>query len=150
MGRLQAADSFAVQFAPDLSESLSQSDRFELELTGIIDRYIERSGTTAPPEELPQWRDGYEAPIVDALDLRAAGIGTIIWATGYHYDYSLVDLPVTDEDGFPVQRRGVTAYPGLYFLGMPWLHTQASGLLMGVGEDVAYIAADIAARTART
>lgn len=146
LGRLQAADSFAVQFAPDLNESLSQSDRFELELTGIIDRYIERSGTTAPPEELPQWRDGYEAPIVDALDLRAAGIGTIIWATGYHFDYSLVRLPVTDGDGFPLQKRGVTAYPGLYFLGMPWMPSQASGLLMGVGEAAAHVAAHITAR----
>jgi hypothetical protein len=48
--------------------------------------------------------------------------------------------PVTDSDGFPAQQRGVTAYPGLYFVGLPWLHTQKSGLLLGVGEDAASVA----------
>jgi hypothetical protein len=60
--------------------------------------------------------------------------------------FGLVKLPVTDADGFPAQQRGVTAHPGLYFVGMPWLHTQKSGLLLGVGEDAAFIAEHIAAR----
>ncbi len=54
-------------------------------------------------------------------------------------------LPVVDADGYPVQTRGVTAYPGLYFVGMPWLHKFKSGLLIGVGEDAEYIASRIAA-----
>jgi putative flavoprotein involved in K+ transport len=37
----------------------------------------------------------------------------------------------------------VTDYPGLYFVGLPWLHKPKSGLLLGVGEDAAYIAAQI-------
>jgi putative flavoprotein involved in K+ transport len=57
-----------------------------------------------------------------------------------------VKLPVFDEDGYPVQRRGVTAYPGLYFLGLHWLYQFKSGLLLGVGEDAAFIASEIAAR----
>ena len=56
-----------------------------------------------------------------------------------------VKLPVTDSVGFPIQQRGVTAFPGLYFIGMPWLHTQKSGLLAGVGDDAAYIAAHMVA-----
>ena len=60
------------------------------------------------------------------------------------FDFGLVKLAVTDSDGFPVQRRGVTAYSGLYFVGMPWLHTQKSGLLLGVGDDAAFIAGHIA------
>ena len=45
-----------------------------------------------------------------------------------------------DSDGYPRQRRGVSEYPGLYFVGLPWLHNAKSGLLYGVGEDAAYIA----------
>ena len=77
-------------------------------------------------------------------------ISTIIWAIGYSFDFSLVKLPVVDADGYPLQKRGVTAYEGLYFLGMPWLHTRRSGILFGVGDgvgdDAAYLAAHIAAR----
>ncbi|HKF61284.1 MAG TPA: hypothetical protein VKB42_07995, partial [Dongiaceae bacterium] len=57
-----------------------------------------------------------------------------------------VKLPVLDGDGYPVQKRGVTAYPGLFFLGLPWLHNAKSGLIYGVGEDAGYIAEAIAAR----
>jgi putative flavoprotein involved in K+ transport len=81
-----------------------------------------------------------------ALDLKAAGITTVIWATGYGFDYSWVHLPVFDDDGFPVQQRGVTRFPGLYFLGMNFLYNRKSGILLGVGEDAAHIAAAIAAR----
>jgi putative flavoprotein involved in K+ transport len=61
----------------------------------------------------------------------------VIWATGYKFDFSFVKLPVTDEDGYPIQTRGVTGYEGLYFLGMPWLHSRKSGILFGVGDDAA-------------
>ena len=73
------------------------------------------------------------------LDLRAAGIASIIWATGYSPDFNWVNISVFDEYEYPVQRRGVTALPGLYFVGLPWLHTARSGLLGGVGEDAAFI-----------
>jgi len=55
----------------------------------------------------------------------------------------LINLPVTDEDGYPKQQRGVTAYPGLYFVGLSWLHKRKSPLLMGVGEDADFIASHI-------
>jgi putative flavoprotein involved in K+ transport len=55
-----------------------------------------------------------------------------------------VQLPVLDPQGYPVQRRGLTAVPGLYFLGLDWLHSAKSGLFAGIGEDAAYLAAQIA------
>ncbi|MEK6572781.1 MAG: FAD-dependent oxidoreductase, partial [Chloroflexota bacterium] len=70
----------------------------------------------------------------------------IIWAMGYKWDFSLVKLPVFDDDGYPVQQRGATQYPGLYFLGLHWLRTRKSALLLGVGEDAAHVAAHIASR----
>jgi putative flavoprotein involved in K+ transport len=57
-----------------------------------------------------------------------------------------VKLPVLDKDGFPIQRGGVTTYPGLYFVGLPWLPTAKSGLLYGVGDSARSIARNIADR----
>jgi putative flavoprotein involved in K+ transport len=92
-----------------------------------------------PRETLPELRDGFEAEELLNLDLKSEGITSVIWATGYKFDFSLVKLPVFDEDGYPVQKRGVTEYPGLYFIGLPFLHTSKSGLLHGVGDDTAHI-----------
>jgi hypothetical protein len=65
---------------------------------------------------------------------------TIVWATGYGYDYGWVRIPVFDARGRPAQQRGVTAVPGLYFLGLHWMHTFKSGLLSGVGDDAEFLA----------
>src|SRR5215468_2848741 len=58
----------------------------------------------------------------------------------------MIRLPVTDSDGFPIQTRGVTAFPGLFFVGLPWLHTAKSGLIYGLSEDARYVADRIAER----
>ena len=78
------------------------------------------------------------------LNLEAANIATIIWATGYRFDFGMVRLPIFDEDGFPVQQRGVTSAPGLYFAGLLWLDMMKTGLLMGVGAHAEYIARQVA------
>jgi putative flavoprotein involved in K+ transport len=70
--------------------------------------------------------------------------GTVIWATGYELDHSFVQLPVFDTNGRLVHQRGVTASPGLYFLGMPWQHTRGSALLGWVKDDAQHIADQIA------
>ena len=101
---------------------------------------------TVPEETLPALRDGLAQPMLAELDLKAAGITNVIWATGYSFDFSTIKLPVVDGDGFPIQTRGVCAYDGLFFVGLPWLHTAKSGLIYGVGEDASYIADRIAER----
>ncbi len=146
LGHLRGADDGKLSLAPDLHDGLTKADQFELQALGLIDGYIARNGLDAPPERLPVLRDGFDQPQITELDVRAAGIMTVVWAAGYSFDFDLVKLPVTDGDGFPVQQRGVTAYPGLYFVGLPWLHTPKSGLLLGVGEDAAYIATHIVNR----
>jgi putative flavoprotein involved in K+ transport len=144
LGRLKGVSDDRIMLEPDLHDNLAKADNFELELIKMVDSYIEKAGLDAPEEDLPQHQDGYEVEEVRELDLNLAGITTIIWATGYTFDYTMVKLPVVDEDGYPIQKRGVTDYPGMYFLGLPWLHTQGSGLLSGVGEDAEYLASAIA------
>src|SRR5215813_2066570 len=107
---------------------------------GGIDAYIAATGMAAPQDTLPVLRDGFAMPQLRELDLSTAGITAVIWATSYRFDFSIVRLPVLDADGFPIQQRGVTAYPGLFFVGLPWLHNAKSGLIYGVGDDAAYVA----------
>jgi putative flavoprotein involved in K+ transport len=73
----------------------------------------------------------------------------VLWATGYALDHRIVQVPVLDEAGRLVHRRGVTASPGLYALGLPWLHTRGSALLGWVGDDAAFLAERIATSTRR-
>jgi putative flavoprotein involved in K+ transport len=131
---------------PDLKETLARVDQFEIEALKKIDDYIACMGLNVPVESVAKLRDGYAQEVITDLDLQSSDIATIIWATGYNFDFSLVKLPVVDADGYPIQKRGVTAYPGLYFLGLPWLHSRRSGILFGVGDDAAYIASHSIAR----
>ena len=73
----------------------------------------------------------------------------MVWATGFRLDHSLVRLPVFGAEGRVAHRRGVTAVPGLFFLGLPWQYTRGSALLGWVGDDAAYIAERIAELAAR-
>ena len=70
---------------------------------------------------------------------------TVIWATGFRPDHSWIDVPVFDDAGRVVHERGVTASPGLYFLGLSWMHTRGSALLGWVEDDAEYLAHEIAA-----
>ena len=68
------------------------------------------------------------------------------WATGYSLDLDWIDLPIFDERRRPIHRRGVTPSPGIYLLGLAWLHKRKSSFLYGVGEDAEYIAEHMALR----
>jgi putative flavoprotein involved in K+ transport len=143
LGHFRGVAGARVSLAPDLNENLARADGFERQATKMVDEYIQARGLDAPTEELPQLRHGYEQAILEELDLRTAGINTVIWATGYTFDFSLVRMPIFDEKGFPIQTRGVTGNAGLYFVGMPWMPTLKSGILAGVGEFAQHIAGQI-------
>ncbi|MGH2618440.1 MAG: NAD(P)-binding domain-containing protein, partial [Thermomicrobiales bacterium] len=145
LGHLRGVADDTVALAPDLHETLANVDQFEREVLNMFDGYIEKTGRDAPDEEVPQLRDGFDQAIIEELNLKETGISAIIWAMGYTFDYSMMKQPVLDSDGFPIQRRGVTDFPGLYFVDMPWMPSERSGFLLGVGEAAKHIAAQIAA-----
>jgi putative flavoprotein involved in K+ transport len=149
LGRLVGMDGHRIALAPDLPENLAKADQASEDFKHEVDAFVHRTGIDVPdaePDPVDAVRSdaGRRAPA--ELDLEAASITTVIWATGYGFDYRWVHLPVFDDYGFPVQQRGVTRFPGLYFLGMHFLYNRKSGILLGVGEDAAHIAAAIAAR----
>ena len=78
------------------------------------------------------------------LSLQQAGIGSVVWCIGFAPDFGWLDAPVFNGRGQPQHERGVTALPGLYFLGLPWLHTWGSGRFSGVARDAQYLAEVIA------
>jgi len=146
LGRLKGVEGSVIKLADDLHDNLATADRAEAEFVNAVDAHIAAAGLSAPEERLPILRDGFDQKIVTELDLHGVGITNVVWATGYAFDFSLVKLPVTDADGFPVQARGVSAFSGLFFVGLPWLHTAKSGLIYGLNEDARYIADRIAER----
>lgn len=142
LGSLQGFENGQLQLAPDLHDNLAVADEFERAFTRRIDHYIDTHQLACPTQTLPQLQDGYDSHLLTALDPSAHGIASIVWAAGYRFDFSLLQCPgvqLFDEDGYPLQQRGVSAQPGLYFIGLPWLHKQRSGLLSGVGQDAAHI-----------
>jgi putative flavoprotein involved in K+ transport len=144
LGRLAGVEGDIVRLKGDLHDNLAAADRAEAEFVKAVDACVVANGMAAPEESLPVPRDGFDQKILTELDLKAACITNVIWATGYSFDFSMIKLPVTDSDGFPVQTRGVTAFPRLFFVGLPWLHTAKSGLIYGLSEDARYIADRIA------
>ena len=73
------------------------------------------------------------------------GVDAVIWATGYRSEYGWIDVPVFDQNRRVLHRRGVTDYPGLFFLGLTWQHTRGSALLGWVKDDAEFISERIAA-----
>jgi putative flavoprotein involved in K+ transport len=146
LGRMENADGKKIAIGDDLEDNLAQADKFAAEFKKGVDQLVEKTGIDVPePEEPAKKPDaGYQLePQVD-LNLEKENIRSVIWATGYDFDYSWIKFPIYDEAGYPVQERGVTEQPGLYFVGLHWLHTRESGLLSGVGDDAAHIAQHIA------
>ena len=150
VGHLQGCENGTLRIADDLQESLNRWDESRTMLTGMIDAYIQQAGLDVAPDSAQddaasrEWRR--QAPLLE-VDLAARGISTVLWATGFSHDFRWLEMPVLDERGDPVQQRGVTALPGLYFLGLRRMHTVKSSFLFGVGEDAAYLAEQVATRS---
>ncbi|MFN2302338.1 MAG: flavin-containing monooxygenase, partial [Anaerolineales bacterium] len=147
LGHILSGEGTRLNIAQDLHENLAMADQFEQDFVDEIDQYIQENRLDNPPEELPHLLDGYDCPECHELDLEQAGITTIIWATGYKFDFSWIHIPAFDADGYPIQWRGVSDYDGLYFISLPFLYTGISGVIAGVGADAQYIASKIVSRS---
>ena len=112
-------------------------------LIGSNPRAARRAGVTLHGRAI-----GAQGATVSFADGGSLDADAVIWATGFRLDHSWIDVPVFDADGAVAHRRGVTESPGLYFLGLPWMHTRGSALLGWVADDAAHIAAQIAGRPA--
>ena len=140
LGHLRGYQDGKLQISADLKENLQKADQGAARYKKFIDTFILRNGIDAPKDSQKVLQDGYAAPEILSLDLKSAGISTIIWACGYTFNYEMVKMSVLDDYGFPLTQNGETPVPGLYFLGMPWIPSQKSGLLLGIGEAAKHLA----------
>lgn len=132
-----------MSFAPDLATNLARGDASYISLLDEADAYAVRNGLELPDE--PEARrmepdpDCVINPVLE-LNLSKAGIASIIWATGYSADYSWLKVDAFDEKGRPQHQRGVSAEPGIYFLGLPWQSRRGSSFIWGVWHDAKHLA----------
>lgn len=136
-----------LRFQPNLRQSLDDADATYNRINASIDKYIAETGIEAPPASVysPAWVPEAERT---AINLQAAGIRSVIWCIGFRPDFDWLEVPVFNGRGYPGHERGVTSHAGLYFLGLPWLHTWGSGRFSGVARDAEYLAGVIAAGVA--
>lgn len=152
LGRAEACEGGRMRFAPDLARNIAQGDADYLSVLDAADAYAAAHGLDLPQE--PEARHIGPAPAcvtepILSLDLAAEGITTVIWATGYGFDFGWLQVPgALDDRGSPRHRRGVAEVPGLYFLGLPWLTRRGSSFIWGVWQDARSLAQHIAARKA--
>lgn len=144
------ADSFAgstMTFAPGLAANLASGDANYLSVLDEADAWVARNGLDLPEEPearvIPPDPDCVTHPLL-SLDLAAAGITSIVWATGYDLDFGWLKVGAFDATGKPKHQRGVSAEPGIYFIGLPWLSRRGSSFIWGVWHDAKHVAEHIA------
>ena len=143
VGRTVSFRDGVMRFATDLADNLAQGDANYLSVLDEADAYVARNGLDLPEE--PEARK-IEAdpqcvndPILE-LSLADAGITSIVWATGFAVDFSWLKVDAVDEEGNPKHQRGISAEPGVYFLGLPWQSRRASSFIWGVWHDAMFLA----------
>src|SRR5262249_16642679 len=142
LGRVLGITDGTLALADDAAELLAAADK---SCASFIDAADALTAKLAMCSELDQKDSASSLPslhvdTIRTLNLHDENIRTIIWARGYGFTFDWLKLPIFDANGTPVHQRGVTACPGVYFLGLHWMHTFGSGLLPFVGRDAAYVA----------
>ncbi len=144
LGRLVDVNADTLILGDEAAANVRFADEFSQSKKNDVDAYLARTGITPPPlEDDPADEPDPQAVCVSPhlqLNLRAAGISTVIWATGFTTNFDWIHLPTFTAEGVPIQERGVSPVHGLYFLGFPWLYSRKSGIIYGVEEDAHYLA----------
>ena len=147
LGLTKSYNAGKLTFADDLLANIASGDANYLKMLDDADAYVERNGLDLPEE--PEARRVYADPDsmsnpVRELDLAEAKITTIIWATGFRQDFGWMKVDAFDEKGAPKHQRGVSAEPGIHFLGLPWQSRRGSSFIWGVWHDAKHVADQIA------
>lgn len=138
-GKVRGVEGSTVRFAQDVAGQVAFAEAdFDVRFRPMFDAYAAAVGLDLP-QEPPDTGRGPVPEGEASVDLDAEGISAVVWATGYRLDFSWLGLPILDDWGYPLHRRGVTVQPGLYVIGLPWLHAEPSSVIPGVGADAAHL-----------
>jgi putative flavoprotein involved in K+ transport len=149
VGMTEGYSDGVLSFASDLGRNLAAGDANYLSILDEADAHVARCGLDLPEE--PEARIIGPDPVcvtdpIRELDLAEAGITSIIWATGFAFDFGWLRVDAFDESGRPRHHRGIAPVPGIYFVGLPWQTRRASSFIFGVWQDAKYVADHIAAQ----
>ena len=143
LGTTKSFDQGVLAFGADLADNVRRGDQDYLALLDEADAYVREYGVDLPEEPTARATRTMPScvtePILE-LNLADAGIQSIVWATGFALDFSWLKTAAVDASGQPQHHRGVSAEPGIYFLGLPWQTRRGSSFIWGVWYDAEYIA----------
>ena len=151
LGRAGAYADGRIAIGGDLAANIERGDANYLSVLDEADAQVVREGLDLPEEPEARLLEPMPACVTDpvlSLDLKAAGISAVIWATGYQLDFGWIGFDIFDAQGRPKHEKGITKVPGLCFLGLPWLTRRASPFIWGVWHDAAHLAAHLEGRMA--
>ena len=139
LGKMNNANENTVFFQQDAAQHVKFADEFSQKIKKMVDDYIMENNLSASPAHY----DEADIPDVDtscaskitSLGLKENNINAIIWSTGFDHDHSYIKLPVFDDKGKLMLKDGIPGFPGIYFLGYPWLRNRKSPILFGIIED---------------
>jgi putative flavoprotein involved in K+ transport len=145
VGRLVGVQGCSAQFSGALANMVKMSELKMQRLLRAIDDWISASGV----DEFPQPAStpapvSLRVPPTLGLDLQAERIHTVIWATGFRPDYTWLKVPVLDRKGRLCHDGGITAAPGLYAMGLPFMRKRKSAFIFGAADDASEIAEHLA------
>ena len=146
IGRLVSISDGKAQFSGSLRNNCALADLKMNRLLNTIDEWISENGLDNEVEP----RHRFATTIVEdspplELGLKNKQIETIVWATGFHSDYSWLDVPVLDRKGNIRHDGGVVDSPGMYLMGMTFLRRRKSSFIHGADDDARDLSDHLAA-----
>ena len=149
LGRITDVEGHVLTLDDSVPACISFADERSAQVRAQIDEGIRAAGIPLPALEAdPADEPAPDPGAVDwptTLDLQAAGVGSVIFATGVRGDYSFLPAEATTSDGLPLHDHGVGTIPGLWFIGLPWLTCRGSGIIHGIVSDAEAIAGGVRA-----
>jgi len=146
-GRLMGVDGHLVHFEDDLVAYTAAADAKLAVLLHRIDDFVSRTGLEGEVKESnPFFPFLWPAPAPQEINLLHEGISAVLWATGFRRSYPWLKIPVLDQRGEIIHRRGITPEPGLYVLGLQFMRRRKSAFIDGVGQDAMELTEHICSR----
>jgi putative flavoprotein involved in K+ transport len=145
VGRAVGVARGRVQCSGSLANLLADADLKQNRLLDRIDAFAGEAGVhEIPPDRPTPTRVG-----TPSTEVELAGVGAVVWATGYRPTLPRLDGAFIDRRGSILHDGGVTRAPGLYVLGLPFLRRRKSSFLDGIGVDAVDLAAHLRTRLER-
>ena len=143
-GHLVAVDGRHLRFDDSVAANIAAADAFAARIRALLDEFARPSPGLPPvepdPADLP-----VELDPPASLHVDRAGIGSVIWCTGYTGAFSWLAPPLLDAAGRPRRDGAAAVVPGVWYLGLRWLTRRCSGNFLGFPSDAATVADGVAA-----